>query len=253
GDQRLVGYLVGESGGEEELRERERELRVQLRGRLPEYMVPSAYVWLAELPLTPNGKVDRRGLPAPEQVQSAAAEYVGPRNELEERLAGIWRELLRVERVGVTDNFFELGGHSLLATQVVSRVRQALQQEVALRTLFEAPTIALLAEWIEASRQDGPGAAAVLILPVSRSEPLPLSFAQQRLWFLDQLEPDSAVNNVFLAMRMEGKLYVEALERSFNEVVARHEVLRTTFRSEAGRPVQVIARAQHLPLAIINL
>jgi len=119
GDQRLVGYLVGESGGEEELRERERELRVQLRGRLPEYMVPSAYVWLAELPLTPNGKVDRRGLPAPEQVQSAAAEYVGPRNELEERLAGIWRELLRVERVGVTDNFFELGGHSLLATQVV--------------------------------------------------------------------------------------------------------------------------------------
>src|SRR6185503_11494750 len=132
GDQRLVCYLVGGGGAaaEGEQGERVGEIRARLRERLPEYMVPAAYVWLAELPLTPNGKVDRRALPQPGDSQLPSRSYVAPRHAAEELLAQIWRELLRVERVGVTDNFFELGGHSLLATQVVSRVRQVFQQEV---------------------------------------------------------------------------------------------------------------------------
>src|SRR6185295_15477995 len=137
--------------------------------RLPEYMVPAAYVWLAELPLTPNGKVDRRALPQPGDSQLPSRSYVAPRHAAEELLAQIWRELLRVERVGVTDNFFELGGHSLLATQVVSRVRQVFAQEVALRTLFEAPTIGELATRLAAEERAGKAVTMPALVKVSRS------------------------------------------------------------------------------------
>jgi hypothetical protein len=172
GDQRLVCYLVGGVGAAEagEPGERVGELRVRLRERLPEYMVPAAYVWLEELPLTPNGKVDRRALPPPGESDLPSRSYVGPRTAVEELLAQIWRELLRVERVGVSDNFFELGGHSLLATQVVSRVRQAFAREVALRTLFEAPTVGELAARLAGGRE-AQAEAQPRLVRVSPSEP----------------------------------------------------------------------------------
>src|SRR6185503_12285440 len=159
---------------------------------------------------------------------------------------------LRIERVGVTDNFFELGGHSLLATQVVSRVRQVLQQEVAVRTLFEAPTIGELGERL-ASGSEGPAVTMPALVKVSRGEPLPLSFAQQRLWFLDQLEPGSAVYNMPVGLRLVGELEVEALARALSEIVRRHEVLRTTFAVVDGLPVQVIEPAAELRLAVTEL
>ncbi|HEX8695435.1 MAG TPA: amino acid adenylation domain-containing protein, partial [Longimicrobium sp.] len=231
GDRRLVAYVVGEVETD--------VLRAYLRQSLPEYMVPSAFVVLEALPLTPNGKVDRKALPAPE-LASAEERYVAPRTPVEEVLAGIWAEVLRLERVGVRDNFFELGGHSLLATRVVSRVRAVFDVELPLRAIFEAPTVARLAVRVEEMRR---AELPVLppVVPVERTGALPLSFAQERLWFLDRLEPESAVYNVPAAWRLGGALDEAALERALGEIVRRHEALRTTFTEVDGSPVQVIA------------
>jgi len=248
GELRLVAYVVPEKAARVPLI----ELRQYLRDRLPEHMIPSTIVELEEMPLTAHGKVDRRALPAPEHQRTPELQ-VAARTPVEELLVQIWGELLRLNQVGVHDNFFELGGHSLLATQVISRVRQLFQQEMPLRTLFEAPTIAELAQRIEASRRGGPSETSRRIMPVSRSEPLPLSFAQQRLWFLDQLEPGSTVYNIAVALRLEGQLDVGALEQSLSQVIARHEVLRTCFSSEDGRPLQLIREAEPLRLATVNL
>jgi len=228
GEKRLVAYVVGavEADG----------LREHLRRSLPEHMLPSAFVGLDALPLTPNGKLDRKALPAPELASHE--KYVAPRTPVEEVLAGIWAEVLHVERVGVEESFFELGGHSLLATQVVSRVRAVFSVELPLRALFEAPTVAELAGRVEEMRR-----AELPVLPavglVERTGAL--SFAQERLWFLHQMEPDSAVYNMHTARRLEGALDVAALERALGEIVRRHEVLRTTFAEVDGSPVQVIA------------
>jgi amino acid adenylation domain-containing protein len=215
-------------------------------------MVPSAFVVLGALPLTPNGKVDRKALPAPEHGGDAAA-YVAPRDMGEDKLARIWQEVLKVERVGVRDNFFELGGHSLLATQVVSRIRKELSTELALRELFEAPTVEQLAARI----RNGAGRRAVAPVIVARArgkKPLPLSFAQERLWFLDQLEPGSAAYNMPAALRLRGRLDVSALARSIAEVVRRHEALRTTFEIGAdGAPVQVIHAEERAQPGHVNL
>ncbi|HEX2077170.1 MAG TPA: amino acid adenylation domain-containing protein, partial [Longimicrobium sp.] len=231
GEQRLVAYVVG---GVEAA-----ELRAHLRRSLPEYMVPSAFVFLDALPLTPNGKVDRKALPAPE-LAPAEDRYVAPRTPVEEVLAGIWAEVLRLERVGANDSFFELGGHSLLATRVVSRVRELFGVELPLRALFEGPTVAELAGRVEEMRRAG---LPVLppVVPTERTGPLPLSFAQERLWFIDRLEPGSAVYNIPMAWRLGGALDQAALERALGEIVRRHEALRTVFREADGSPVQVIA------------
>ena len=181
GDKRLVAYIVADGAAADVVE----SLRAQLRAILPDYMVPSAFVTLEQLPLTPNGKVDRKALPAPEY---ASAIYVAPRTPTEEILAGIWAEVLKLERVGVHDNFFELGGHSLLATQVVSRVRQALGVELELRGLFASPTVAGLAGELDKGSSQ---AVAPPIVRMGRGDRLPISFSQQRLWFLDQLEPGS--------------------------------------------------------------
>ncbi|HEU4883295.1 MAG TPA: amino acid adenylation domain-containing protein, partial [Longimicrobium sp.] len=214
-------------------------LREHARRSLPEYMVPSAVVVLERLPLTPNGKLDRKALPAPE-VASAAKGYVAPRTPTEEVLAGIWAEVLRVERVGVEQSFFELGGHSLLATRVVSRVRELFGVELPLRTLFEGPTVAELAVRVEETRRAG---VPVLppVVPVERTGALPLSFAQERLWFIDRLEPGGAVYNMSAALRLTGALDQAALERALGEIVRRHEALRTVFAEADGSPVQVVA------------
>ncbi|WP_261771538.1 condensation domain-containing protein, partial [Myxococcus virescens] len=199
-------------------------------------------VVLESLPLTPNGKVDRKALPAPDAQGPKTAQFEAPRTATEEKLASIFAEVLNVERVSVDEDFFELGGHSLLATQLVSRVREELQVELPLRDIFETSTVGKLAERIDASR--GTTAAAVRAPPltrVSRSDALPLSFAQQRLWFLDQLEPGSPFYNVPSVVKLTGRLQTTALEASFSELVRRHESLRTTFRVSGGEPVQVIA------------
>jgi amino acid adenylation domain-containing protein len=248
GEKRLVGYVVAEAGAPVS----SSELRRGLQERLPEYMVPAALVLLERLPLTANGKVNRRELPAPDgRRPELAAAYVGPRTVVEEVLVEIWREVLRVEQVGIHDNFFELGGHSLLATQVVSRVRQVLQREMGLRSLFERPTVAGLAEQLE-EKSEG-SSAPPPVLAVGREQSLPLSFAQQRLWLIEQLEQGTAAYNIPAALRLRGQLQVPVLEAALTEVVRRHEALRTCFPLIDGEPVQLISAAQALPLPLTDL
>ncbi|MBE4753769.1 AMP-binding protein, partial [Corallococcus sp. ZKHCc1 1396] len=228
-------------------------LRDFLKQRLPDFMVPSAFVSLEAIPLTSSGKVDRKALPSPEGALPASVEYVAPRSETEQKLAVLWSEVLRVERVGVHDNFFELGGHSLLVTQVVSRIRASFGVELSLTTLFEAPTLDSLARAIESVPRAIPGPLLPPLKPAERTGALPLSFAQQRLWFLDQLAPDSALYNMPAPLRLEGTLDTEALEQSLTELVRRHEVLRTAFPSDTGQPLQVIAPPARLPLQRMDL
>ncbi len=250
GDKRLVAYLV--AAHEQALKTD--KLRAFLREKLPEYMVPQTFVLLKALPLTRNGKVDRSALPAPEQEQAELRrDFVPPRTPAEEVLAGIWAEVLGLEQVSIHDNFFGLGGHSLLVTQVISRARAAFEVDLPLRSIFESPTVAGLADGIEAARQAEKSMPSPAIVPVSRQKNLPLSFAQQRLWFLDQLEPGSFLYNVPRAFRISGDLNVEALRRTFDVIVARHEVLRTTFATVDGNPVQDIAESLSVGLPIVDL
>ncbi len=216
-------------------------------------MVPSAFVVLESFPLTPSGKIDRKALPAPEALQAPAAAYVAPRGPVEELLAGIWAEVLRQERVGAEDDFFDLGGHSLLATQVVSRIRTALGVEVPLQQFFAAPTVAAQAREVEGARARSEGLA--LPPPARRTlqGALPPSFSQERMWFLHQLDAGSSAYNLLQAVRLRGELDVAALARCFAELARRHESLRTVFRTEAGRPVQVILPPAPPSLPLIDL
>jgi amino acid adenylation domain-containing protein/FkbM family methyltransferase len=247
-DRRLVAWVVPTS----EVPSIE-ELRSFLRRSLPEPMVPSAWVFLESLPLTEHGKVDRRTLArtAPE-VETPAGE--APRTPVEEIVAGIWAEVLQVSTVRRDDDFFARGGHSLLATRVVSRLRAAFGVDLPLRALFEEPTVARLAAAVEALHRQSLGEAASLpLVRVTRSENLPLSFSQQRLWFLDQLQPGSAAYNIPAALRLTGRLDPSALAGVFTEIVRRHETLRTTFPSLDGEPVQRIAAPAPLPLPVLDL
>ncbi|MET0646190.1 MAG: amino acid adenylation domain-containing protein [Pyrinomonadaceae bacterium] len=251
GDKRLVAYLVGASDAQPATAG---ELREHLRRRLPEYMVPWVFVQLASMPLTPNGKVDRKALPDPELDDEAGrGGRRQPRTPVEEVLAGIFAEVLRVREVGVDESFFELRGHSLLATQLMSRVREAFSVEVALRKLFEGPTVAELAQHIEELLRGGKAIPAPPVVRAPRDGRLPLSFAQQRLWFIDQLEPANPFYNIPVAVRLSGRLNVEALGRTLTEVVRRHEVLRTHFTEVEGEPVQVISPAGALELPLTDL
>ncbi|HEX7238741.1 MAG TPA: amino acid adenylation domain-containing protein, partial [Longimicrobiaceae bacterium] len=247
GRRRLVAYVVAAPEADPS----PAELRAHLRERLPEYMVPGAFVALERLPLNASGKLDRRALPAPER-EAAAEGGKAPRTATEEVLSGIWTEVLGVEGAGMEESFFDLGGHSLLATQVVSRARQALGVEVPLRTLFEAPTIAGLAERVEALRRAGAGVAPPMER-VAREGPLPVSFAQQRLWLVDRIEPGSSAYNVPHALRLRGVLDVGALRGSLDELVRRHETLRTTFAERDGVPVQVVHPPAPVPLPVVDL
>jgi amino acid adenylation domain-containing protein/thioester reductase-like protein/non-ribosomal peptide synthase protein (TIGR01720 family) len=248
-DKRLVAYLVAnqESGPPMS------DLRHFLQAKLPAYMIPAAFVLLEALPLTPNGKVDRRALPAPDPARpELEGTFIAPRTPTEEVVAGLWAEVLGLERVGVHDNFFELGGHSLLATQLLARLRATFAVELPLRRLFEAPTVATVAASLEAARQSAPARPAPPLRPVARDGTLPLSFAQERLWFLAQLEPTRPFN-LPVAVRLRGPLNVAALAQSLSAIVQRHEVLRTTFATTEGHPVQVIAPPRPLALPVVDL
>ena len=253
GTKRLVGYVVCKQDSEARIG----ELKDHLRQKLPEYMVPGHFVVLSSLPLTPNGKVDKRALSAMRLVDvESGAEYAMPRNLVEEILAGICSQVLKVERVGRDQNFFDLGGHSLLATQVVSRIRQAFQIDIPLRSLFESPTVADLAQVVEqtmAAISEGRAGVAVSIKPASRRRRVRLSSAQERLWFLHKLRPESSAYNIPWVMRLKGPLDVESLEQSLAEIVRRHEVLRTTFELDHGQPVQIIRDNVVLKLTIVDL
>jgi amino acid adenylation domain-containing protein/non-ribosomal peptide synthase protein (TIGR01720 family) len=242
---KLLAYVVGE--------ETVSELQHYLKDKLPKYMVPQLIV-LEQLPLTASGKVDRQALPAPEQAGAEAeADYVAPRIAEEELLAGIWAEVLGVERISVHDNFFERGGHSLLGTQVISRIRAVFQVDLPLRALFDTATLAELAQLIVTERRREAVGTGPAIVRRSRETAPVLSYAQQRLWFLDQLEPQSTIYNVPASLLLTGELDRAALAQSLNEIARRHEVLRTSFPSGRGQPVQHIAPAAPIDLKFIDL
>jgi amino acid adenylation domain-containing protein len=231
----------------------------QLREFLSEYVIretiPNIFVHLKKLPLTLNGKVNHQALPSLKEIRGRGGqgEYEAPQTAVEEIVAGIWAELLGVARVSLHDNFFELGGHSLLATQAIARIRATLAVELPLRTLFELPTLLKLSGHVEAALGSGAASPLPPLVPAPRQESLPLTFAQQRLWFLDQLEPGSPAYNCPAAVRFTGALDIEALGQSFNEVVRRHEALRTTFAARAGEPLQIIVPSLRLPLPVVDL
>ncbi|MBV9773785.1 MAG: AMP-binding protein, partial [Gemmatimonadetes bacterium] len=286
GERRLVAYVVPADGVAPEAA----DLRTHLKGSVPEYMVPSAFVTLDALPLTPTGKVDRRALPAP--AGGAGEEYVAPRTDTERRMAEIWAEVLQRDRVGIHDDFFALGGHSLLATRLASRVRAEFGTELPLRVLFELPTIARVGEWLDQALPDDEpeqkestdvrevtdrmsqlsperrlllqrlmqekmrakeGSEEILPVPRDRAQHLPLSFAQQRLWFIDRLDPGTAAYDIYSALRLRGELDVSVLRRALTEIVRRHETLRTVFAEVGGEAVQVIREPAPLPLPVVDL
>src|SRR5262245_46109013 len=236
GDKRLVAYYTSASNGNGNAGAE--ELRRHLSTRLPEYMVPAAYVHLEQLPLTPNGKLDRKALPAPDGEAYAVRSYEAPVGEIETAIAEIWMELLKLERVGRYDNFFELGGHSLLAVEVLMRLQRVFNIDATIGDLFEKPVLADFTRLIE-------NAGQVTLPPITRcerNELLPLSFAQQRLWLLAQMGASQAYH-ISYGWRMKGQLDCAALRQALDHIVARHETLRTTFVSIEGEPRQRIAAA----------
>jgi len=239
GDKRLVAYVVTDQ------QLSSAEMSQHLRNNLPAYMVPGAFVLLAELPLTPNGKLDRKALPVPEQ--DSAQETVAPRNDLEQQLADIWCDVLGINNVGINDNFFDLGGHSLLATRLLAEIGEALGSKLALKIIFEAPTIEQQAHLLS----DGaPVDSRPPLLAADRSMPLPASFGQERLWFLEQMSPGSNNYNIPWAVRINGTLDTTALQQAVDQLCARHEALRTTFSEGDSSPLQIIHPSLTVPVTL---
>ncbi len=254
-EPRLVAYAIPRAGvdGEEPAVDEE-ALRAYLRTRLPDYMVPRAFVLLDQLPLNRSGKIDRLALPSPEEVRPASTGDLEPlATPFEETVAAIWRDVLGAERIGRRSNFFELGGHSLLATQLMARIRSILKVDLALRTLFDGPTVAELATRVETALAGAGSATEPPLEPVLGDRSIPLSFGQERLWFLHQLEPLSSAYNAFKAVILDGPLDIAAMRTALDEVVRRHEVLRTHFEADDSGPRQVIELATGLALPVIDL
>ena len=250
GEQALVAYLIPRPGPSPTVV----DLRRAISAGLPDYMIPAAFVLLDEFPLTPNGKVDRNALPAPDAGRAApAGVYVPPRNAIEEAVAVAFGDVLGRDRIGARDDFFDLGGHSLMAAQLLARLRDAFHVEIPLKDLFENSNVAALAHRVEDALRAQRGEAVPPIGKADRSAPLPASFAQQRLWFLDQLEPNQAMYNLPVAVRLRGELDHEALRKSFDELAGRHESLRTTFAAVDGQPIQVIAPELSIDLPLDDL
>ncbi len=252
GDPRLVAYVVARSKPGPS----SSEIRRHLKQTLPDYMVPAVFVALPTLPLTDNGKVDRRALPAPGGARpDLDGAFVAPRTAVEEQVAAIWGAVLDLDEVGIHDNFFDLGGHSLLATRAVSRLRDHFGVDLPLRPLFENPTVAGLAECLEAAILAGERIATPPLIRYEGTEPAPLSSSQRALWFLDQLDPGRATFHVTAAVEVVGPLDLGALGQSFAALLDRHEALRTTFAVDRGEPIQVVAPVQSgsQALAVLDL
>ena len=246
GEKRLVAYVVACEGTALTAD----GVRAYLNERVPEYMVPSVVEMLDAMPLTPNGKVDRRALPEPvRQVRESGDAPAAPRTPLEELIASIWCEVLDLERVGIHDSFFDLGGHSLSAMKIVSRIRKSLQVDLPIRTLFQTPTIAAIADAISGETAER-GVEPPPMVPVCREEGLMLSFAQERLWFLNRLAPDTANYNVPVVYRVDANVDEAAFARALDEVIARHEILRTTFPQKQGKPFPRIHPAAPLAVSV---
>jgi amino acid adenylation domain-containing protein len=248
-DQRLVAYYVAEPG----LDVSNSDWRSYLRLKLPEYMIPQHFVELKSIPLSPNGKVDRKALPKPETDGASEQGYVAPRTETEQKIAAVWQEVLNREKVGVYDDFFKLGGHSLLATQIITRIRAVFQVNVPIKRLFELPTIASLALEIDCARKTGEAISLPKIAPSLNLTEFPLSYAQERMWFIEQLSPDSPVNNIPLAVALSGCLDRKMLSDSIKAVIQRHATLRTTIVSSPEGPRQRVNQAVTFDLPIISL
>uniref|UniRef100_UPI0035C78745 non-ribosomal peptide synthase/polyketide synthase n=1 Tax=Pseudomonas allii TaxID=2740531 RepID=UPI0035C78745 len=246
-DQQLIAYLVSPLPEAEQPGLRER-IRAVLRDELPDYMVPAHFMFLERLPLSPNGKLDRHALPRPEATQ-ATEQWVAPNSALEQQVAAIWSDILGAERIGLNDHFFELGGHSLLAMQVASRLRHNLGIELPLRVLFEQPRLQGFVAALHTEGKRG-GSTAPALVPASRELPLVLSYAQERQWFLWLLDPESTAYHVPSALRLKGRLDLDALQRSFDALVARHESLRTHLHQGDEQTVQVILPQARVEIAL---
>jgi NRPS condensation-like uncharacterized protein len=245
GDKRIIAYVV--ANGSIDIRQVQRHLQTLL----PEYMCPSAIIPLGEFPLTSNGKLDRRRLPLPEQHNDEdSSDLMSPIAEI---LLGMFRQILRNSTVGSEDGFFEMGGHSMLATQVMSRIHATFKVDLPVRVLFESPTVAELAERVREAISNDNNLVRPPIKRRTQVGPIPLSFAQQRLWFMDQLNPGSIAYNVPLAVRFNGQLSVDTLEKCLTEIVRRHEILRTHFVTEKGEACQVVAPATAVEIPIVDL
>jgi amino acid adenylation domain-containing protein len=250
GEKELIAYLLSAQDATVALT----DLRCFLQEKLPDSMIPSMFVFLDGLPLTPNGKVDRNALPSPDGERPQLNQgFVETRTEIEELVAQVWREVLKLDKIGIHDNFFELGGHSLLATRVVARLRANFNIDLPLRKLFELPTVARLAAHIEIVRRHNRGLRIPRIVPVPRNRPIPLSFSQRRLWFLEKLDPGLPGYNMPAAYEIKGALNVSVLRRALNEVISRHESLRTRIVEADGHPYQEIVSALNITLPIVDL
>ena len=249
GEKYLAGYIVPRL----ESVLNASEVREFLSNKLPDYMIPTAFEFVESLPLT-NGKLDRLALPKPDPRRRELKEtYVAPRNEVERKLAGIWSEVLQIDNIGVHDNFFDLGGHSLTASRVLSRVLDCFRVEVSLRSFFESPTLTGLAPKVENVLHEASGGTHLPLVPIPRGDNLPLSFGQRALWFHDQLEPGSCAYNLVSSYHLSGELDEQLMEQSINQIIARHEVLRTVFETVDGQPVQKILPTMTIHLEVIDL
>ncbi|KAK9765158.1 hypothetical protein K7432_006735 [Basidiobolus ranarum] len=262
GEKQLVAYIVADSDStsgtdsqREDLFSATSRLREQLRTVLPKFMVPSFFVFLDSLPLMPNGKINRQGLPAPDYQQSLnTIEFESPKTDIELSIAKIFAEVLGLEKISIHDNFFDLGGHSLSATKVISRIRVQQNLQVPLRLLFDAPTVALLSEGVSFISKNSSGVPQSVsgLKRLTSRDKLPLSFAQERLWFMDALIPNSSLHNVSFALKLEGDLNLAALSQAILDVVTRHEILRTKFVLMGNEPVQVIEPARKFTTSLVE-
>ncbi|HYT33386.1 MAG TPA: condensation domain-containing protein, partial [Thermoanaerobaculia bacterium] len=249
GDKRVVAYFVAQDGPVPT----SGALRSFVQARLPEYMVPSAFVALNAFPLTPNGKIDRRSLPLPPPDRpNLDTPFVGPETPLEAAVCQMYADLLNLENVGVEDNFFELGGHSVIATQLVARIRTAFQLELPLSQFFKFPTVRETAGWISrANREEGHGALSIPRTP--RTGKIPLALPQENVWFLQNLRPDNRAYHFQPTLRFHGRIDADSLRRSLDEIVRRHEIYRTTFPAVEATPVQQIHESASASLAVFDL
>jgi amino acid adenylation domain-containing protein len=253
GEKRIVAYIVPKLASEDSAPAVDlAELRSFLNQKLPDYMVPSAFVLMEALPLLPNGKLNRNALPAPD-LSSYQRNFVAPRSQTEIEIAAIWAEVLGLEKVGIYDNFLELGGHSLLGSLVISRLNEAFSVQFPVTALFESPTVAGLSDRLSTAVRQNPSQQIPALQPVERSGKLPLSLTQQRLWFVDQLEGANAAFNITRAVRLVGPLKVGVLQQAIGAIIERHETLRTSFKTVRGEPVQAIASPQPFTLPVVDL